>query len=102
MEQLRRLVREQKQKISLIYTHDCNSPNCSGDIVSIQAICKCAQSSFNICNQEKKSSDLFSSNDVRSTEILKSYVGMNFRPMINVSTWNRDRTIFCVIHNLIQ
>jgi hypothetical protein len=66
MEQLRILLFEQKQKISIIHTHDFNSTNCSGDIVSIQVNCKCAELSSNMPNQKNISSDLLISTNVSS------------------------------------
>jgi hypothetical protein len=53
-----------KQKIPIINTHDFNSTNCSGDVVSIQVICKCAESSSGMLNQKENSLDLLMSTNV--------------------------------------
>jgi len=100
MQQLRILLFEQKQKISVIHTHDFNSTNCSGDIVSIQVICKCAELPSNMHNQKKNSSDLLISTNVSLGWTLKSDVHVHFRRMNNISMWNRSQTIICVIFSL--
>ncbi|CAF4774286.1 unnamed protein product, partial [Rotaria sp. Silwood2] len=63
MKQLCELLYQQQKNIPVICTHDVHSVRCSGDIVAIKILCKCAESSDNLNNQMKKSSDIHLSND---------------------------------------
>ncbi|CAF3920490.1 unnamed protein product [Rotaria sp. Silwood1] len=63
MKQLRELLYQQQKNILVICTHDVHSVHCSGDIVAIKVLCKCAESSDNLNNHMKKSSDIHLSND---------------------------------------
>ncbi|CAF4889477.1 unnamed protein product [Rotaria sp. Silwood1] len=63
IEQLRELLKQQSKHISLIQTHDLNSKSCSGDIVAVQLLCTCGNSSNRVHGQDKNSSSNDLSND---------------------------------------
>jgi len=100
VEQLRRFLVEQKQNVSVNCNHDINSTSCSGNIVSIQVICKCVELPSNMHNQENNSSDLLIPINVSSSQILKIDVKAYFSRMNRILMLNKDRSIIHVVLNL--
>ncbi|CAF3760562.1 unnamed protein product, partial [Rotaria sp. Silwood1] len=93
MKQLRELLYQQQKNIPVICTHDVHSVRCSGDIVAIKVLCKCAESSDNLNKQMKKSSDIHLSDD---SDEQYSKAGKNvsydsYNPQLNqIISNNRD------------
>ncbi|CAF2056294.1 unnamed protein product, partial [Rotaria magnacalcarata] len=65
IEQLDELIKQQSKQILLIKTHDLNSKCCSGDIVAVQLLCACVDSSSHAHVQNNNSLNNDLSDDAR-------------------------------------
>ncbi|CAF4042117.1 unnamed protein product [Rotaria sordida] len=64
LKHLRKFLNQQHKNISLTYAHDLNSTCCSGDIVAIQVLCKCVESSNCMYDENNICSNIYVSNTI--------------------------------------